>query len=136
MIIDNISSICQPYSEESAVPNSRGSESLLCPLVTLEEDDVWKWNSLSEIVDTINKSLYWQATLLTKDGPAVRLALQKNGARQMPYECVVSEVGLFGLTEPSLSAIAATPSGGLAYQVREFFQAIVEPAKRWSSPRR
>ncbi len=38
----------------------------------------------------------------------------------MPYECVVSEAGLIGLTEPSLPAVAVTPSGVLAYQVREF----------------
>ena len=44
----------------------------------------------------------------------------------MPYECVVSEIGLIALTEPSLSTIAATPSGGLAYQVREFLQAIAQ----------
>jgi hypothetical protein len=44
----------------------------------------------------------------------------------MPYECVVSEVALFGLSEPSLPIAAATPSGGLAYQLREFLQAIAE----------
>ena len=44
----------------------------------------------------------------------------------MPYELVTSEVGLIGLTEPSLPSVAATPSGGLAYQVREFLQAIAE----------
>jgi hypothetical protein len=44
----------------------------------------------------------------------------------MPYECVCSEVALFGLSEPSLPIAAATPSGGLAYQVREFLQAIAE----------
>lgn len=44
----------------------------------------------------------------------------------MPYELVVSEVGLIGLTEPALASVAATPSGGLAYQVREFLQTIAE----------
>ena len=42
------------------------------------------------------------------------------------------DVGLIALAEPSLPSIAATPSGGLAYQVREFLQAIAESAKRWS----
>ena len=44
----------------------------------------------------------------------------------MPCELVVSEVGLIGLMEPSLPSVAATPSGGLAYQVREFLPAIAE----------
>lgn len=105
---------------------SIGSESILCPLVTLEEDDVWKWNTLSAIAKQINQSGIWTAELLTSDAPAVRLCRQQNAAREMPYECVVSEVGLIGLSEPSLPAIAATPSGGLAYQVREFIQAIAE----------
>ena len=61
------------------------SESLLCPLVTLEEDNVWKWNSLSQIVQQINQSPYWTAQLLTPDGPAVRLCRQQNDAQQMPY---------------------------------------------------
>jgi hypothetical protein len=68
------------------------SESLLCPLVTLEEDDVWKWNSLSQIVQQINQSPYWTAQLLTSDGPAVRLCRQQNDAQQMPYECVINLV--------------------------------------------
>ena len=43
----------------------------------------------------------------------------------MSYECVVSEVGLIGLLEPSLPTVAATPSGGLSYQA----------AERWASLR-
>ncbi len=81
-------------------------------------------SSHAKIVEQINQSLYWTAELLTTDGPAVRLCRQKNDALAMPYECVVSEVGLIALSEPSLSTIAATPSGGLAYQVREFLPAI------------
>ena len=48
----------------------------------------------------------------------------------MPYECVVSEIGLIGLTEPALPAVAATPSGSLAYQVREYLQAFIAPDRR------
>jgi hypothetical protein len=44
----------------------------------------------------------------------------------MPYEVVVSEVGLIGVADPALRSVAVTPSGGLAYQVREFLQAIAE----------
>ncbi len=58
--------------------------------------------------------------------PAVFLCKQTNAAVGMPYECVVSEVGLVGLTEPSLPTFAATPSGSLAYQVREYLQAFIE----------
>jgi len=39
----------------------------------------------------------------------------------MPYECVTSEVGLISLLDPALPSVAATPSGTLAYQVREPF---------------
>ena len=55
----------------------------------------------------------------------VFLSKQTNAAVGMPYECVVSEVGLIGLTEPSLPTVAATPSGSLAYQVREYLQAFI-----------
>jgi hypothetical protein len=58
----------------------------------------------------------------------VFLCRQSNAAVGMPYECVVSKVGLIGLTEPSLPAVAATPSGSLAYQVREYLQAFIARA--------
>ena len=64
--------------------------------------------------------------LLSPDMPAVFLCKQTNAAVGMPYECVVSEVSLLGLLEPSLPAVAATPSGSLAYQVREYLQAFIE----------
>jgi hypothetical protein len=71
------------------------------------------------------------------DMPAVFLCKQTNAAVGMPYECVVSEVGLLGLLEPSLPAVAATPSGSLAYQVREYLQAFIERDRsyctRWIS---
>ena len=95
-------------------------------MVTLDQDEVWSWNLLSKIVVQINQSQSWRATLLTQDGPAVQLCRQNNVGLPMPYECVVSQVGLIGLMEPSLPAIAATPTGGLAYQVREHLQSIVE----------
>jgi len=65
--------------------------------VILEEDEVWKWNPLSKIVQQINQTGLWTASLLTTDGPAVRLCRQQNADRQMPYECVVSEIGLIAL---------------------------------------
>jgi len=88
--------------------------------------EVWNWNSLSKIVEQINQSGTWTAVLKTTDRPAVFLCKQTNAAVGMPYECVVSEVGLLGLLEPSLPAVAATPSGSLAYQVREYLQAFIE----------
>ena len=81
---------------------------------------------MSNLVDQINSTGIWTATLLVEDAPAVTLCRQKNTDVPMPYECVVSDVGLIGLTEPSLPSVAATPSGGLAYQVREYLQAIAE----------
>ncbi len=87
---------------------------------------IWNWNSLSKIVDEINQSGVWTAQLLIPDAPAVFLCRQSNAGVPMPYECVVSEVGLIGLTEPALAAVAATPSGGsLAYQVREYLQSFI-----------
>ena len=77
-------------------------------------------------VQKINQSSTWTAELLSQDMPAVFLCKQTNAAVGMPYECVVSEVGLLGLLEPSLPAVAATPSGSLAYQVREYLQAFIE----------
>ncbi len=77
------------------------------------------WNSLSKIVQQINQSNLWTATLTSDDAPAVQLCRQTNSGLSMPYECVVSEVGLIGLADSSLPSIAATPSGGLAYQVSE-----------------
>lgn len=73
----------------------------------------------------------------TEPGHAVFMCKQTNAAVGMPYECVVSEVGLLGLLEPSLPAVAATPSGSLAYQVREYLQAFIERDRsyctRWIS---
>jgi hypothetical protein len=77
-------------------------------------------------VQKINQSSTWTAELLSQDMSAVILCKQTNAAVGMPYECVVSEVGLLGLLEPSLPAVAATPSGSLAYQVREYLQAFIE----------
>ena len=77
-------------------------------------------------VQQINQSPTWTAELLSPDMPAVFMCKQTNAAVGMPYECVVSEVGLLGLLEPSLPAVAATPSGSLAYQVREYLQAFIE----------
>jgi len=85
-----------------------------------------KGSTLSKIVEQINWSEKWKANLLCPDAPAVQLCRQSNAGLAMPYECVCSEVGLIGLSEPSAPVVAATPSGNLAYQVREFLQAIAE----------
>jgi hypothetical protein len=90
----------------------------------------WNWNSLSKIVDEINQSGVWTAELLVPDRPAVFLCRQSNAAVGMPYECVVSDVALIGLSEPSLSTVAATPSGALAYQVREYLYASIARDRR------
>ena len=103
-----------------------GTNSLLYPLAVLGDDNVWDWNLLSEAVAAINATNTWQATLLVPDGPAVLICRQTNANVGMPYECVVSEVGLIGLTEPSLPALAITPTGGLSYQMHEFLQAIMQ----------
>ncbi|SRR6266702_2252614 len=102
-----------------------GSTSLTCSLVTLDVDEAWSWNSLSTLVLLINQSNLWTATLLVPDGAAVQLCRQTNTGVGMPYECVTSPVGVIGMLEPSLSTIAATPSGGLAYQIKEIIQAIM-----------
>ena len=75
------------------------------------------------------------------------LCKQDNTSVGMPYEIVMSEVGLISLTDPAFAAMAATPSGSLAYQVREFPQSIISRdraywqrsdghrhAMTWSSP--
>ena len=85
----------------------------MCPLVTLDEDEVWSWNTLSSITQQINQSQLWKASLLGEDAPAVQLCRQNNVGLPMPYECVVSEIGLIGLLEPSLRSVAVTPSGAL-----------------------
>ncbi len=95
-------------------------------MVTLDQDEVWSWNLLSKIVAQINQSPTWRVQLLTPDGPAVQLCRQTNAGVGMPYELVVSEVAPISLLDPSLPAIAATSSGGLAYQVREHLQSIAE----------
>lgn len=102
-----------------------GSISITFPLVTLDADEVWNWNSLSFLVQAINNSGVWTATLLVPDDAAVQLCRQTNAGVGMPYECVTSPVGVIGMMEPSLDTIAATPSGGLAYQVREIIQTIM-----------
>jgi hypothetical protein len=103
-----------------------GATSLLYPLAVLGEDNVWDWNLLSGVVTAINATNIWTATLLSPDGPAVLICRQDNSTVGMPYEVVVSDVGLIGLTEPSLPALALMPSGGLAYQVHEFLQEIMQ----------
>jgi hypothetical protein len=103
-----------------------GANSLLFPLAVLGEDNVWDWNTLSEAVSAINATNIWQATLLSPDGPAVLICRQTNAGVGMPYECVTSDVGLIGLTEPSLPALAITSSGGLSYQMHEFLQSIMQ----------
>lgn len=102
-----------------------GSTSLKLPLAVIGEDDVWDWQALSQLVTSINGSGTWTATLLADDGPAVQLCRQTNSGVGMPYECVVSPVGLIALTEPSLPSLAVTSSGTLAYQMREFIQSIM-----------
>lgn len=99
--------------------------SLVFPLATLGVDDVWDWTSLSRLTAAINKSPFWTAQLLSPDGPAIQLCRQSNASVGMPYECVVSDVGLIGLTESSLPPLAITPSGGLSYQMREYVQSIM-----------
>ncbi len=64
-----------------------------------------------------------QTTARTKRSDDVFLCKQTNLGVGMPYACVVS---LIGMLEPSLPSIAATPSGALAYQVREFLQYFME----------
>jgi hypothetical protein len=103
-----------------------GANSLLYPLAVLGEDNVWDWNSLSSAVAAINATNIWTATLLSPDGPAVLICRQDNSTVGMPYEVVVSDVGLIGLTESSLPALALTPSGGLAYQIHEFLQEVMQ----------
>lgn len=43
----------------------------------------------------------------------------------LPYNLVCSELGLFGLTEPSLATVGVTSDNVLAYQLREAVQAVM-----------
>jgi hypothetical protein len=43
----------------------------------------------------------------------------------LPYNVVSSEVGLFGMVEPSLATIGVGPNNVLAYQLREAVQAVM-----------
>jgi hypothetical protein len=43
----------------------------------------------------------------------------------LPYNLVCSELGLFGLTEPSLATVGVTSNNVLAYQLREAVQAVM-----------
>ncbi len=93
-------------------------------------NEVWNWNSLSKIVEQINQSKTWNAVLKITDRPAVFLCQQTNAGVPMPYECVVSDVGLIGLLEPSLPIVAATPSGSLVYQPCKYVQVVTECDRR------
>src|SRR5947209_7601657 len=55
-----------------------GQALLTCPLVTLDEDEVWQWVSLAGIVSTINDSAIWTAVLLVDDAAAATLCRQTN----------------------------------------------------------
>lgn len=46
------------------------------PLLTFDNDSMWKWRLLSEVVADINN--IYSATLLVADGPAMQLARQSN----------------------------------------------------------
>ena len=43
----------------------------------------------------------------------------------MPYNLVCSELGLFGLVEPSLATVGVSSGNVLAYQLREVVQAVM-----------
>jgi hypothetical protein len=43
----------------------------------------------------------------------------------MPYNIVCSELGLFGLVEPSLATVGVSSDNVLAYQLREVVQAVM-----------
>jgi hypothetical protein len=43
-----------------------------------------------------------------------------------PFDVVISEVGLFGLADPTLARVAVSEAHVLAYQVREFIQAVMQ----------
>jgi hypothetical protein len=45
--------------------------------------------------------------------------------RANPFDVVISEVGLFSLADPSLGQVAVGDDSVLAYQVREFIQAVM-----------
>lgn len=91
------------------------------PLLTFDNDSVWKWRSLSAIVTDINAITL--ATLLADDGPAFQLARQSNslwsfaedisGVQvQLQHGGVVVGSELFNQTVPSYSI---SPAGLITF---------------------
>lgn len=150
------------------------------PLLSFDNDTMWKWRMLSDVVSDLN--LYVQATLLVADGPAMQIARQTNSLWSFsesvagvqtqllntgiivgselfnqsvpsytltsnglitfsvepnsgteitynhisaPYDLVGSPVSMIGFTDPEFASVAAMSNSALAYQVREFIQAIM-----------
>ena len=114
-----------PLKIEVSHIGDMSTESLALRAGRTKRSAVWNWKPLSKVVEEINQSKTWAAVLKITDRPAVFLCKQTNAGVPMPYECVVSDVGLIGLLEPALPSVAATPSGSLAHQVREYLQAFI-----------
>lgn len=64
------------------------------PVVTVGKDNVWVWNTLSNIVASINLTSVFTATLLVPDAPALQLAPQKNNFYQLNEIVVGAQVKL------------------------------------------
>jgi hypothetical protein len=108
----------------------------ICPLLFMDNDDVWTWFQLSDVVAKINSlGSTFGAVLLSEDGPALQLARQNNLFYTIadavtqeivwPYDLVGSEVGLVGMSDPEFPQVAARSNSALAYQVRESIQTLM-----------
>jgi hypothetical protein len=55
-----------------------GATDVTYPLLTIEEDGLWKWRLLSDLVSDIDTTSGFTATLTIADGPALQLVRQGN----------------------------------------------------------
>lgn len=101
----------------------------IIPLLTFDQDNVWKWRLLSEVVADINTIT--PATLLVDDGPAMQIARQtnnlwafseeiggsqfqlKNSGIVVGSEFFNSEVPPYILRQDGLITFHGAPPGGL-----------------------
>lgn len=53
-------------------------DDITIPLLTIDDDHVWVWRMLSEVVADINNTQDWSCTQLIDDVPGLQLAVQSN----------------------------------------------------------
>lgn len=78
------------------------------PLLTFDNDTMWKWRLLSEVVADINAVI--SATLLVEDGPAFQLARQSNS--------------LWSFSEPVAGVVSQLLHSGVQVGSEQFNQTV------------